>query len=189
MGFVKQDNAFSFHPPVFAARPLKVHIANIFDPRADYQGGTRDLQLRLEIGHDGANIGADMDEKAEWMDTHVTNDWLDTCMTRYCVNVSKKAKQQKPSNARQAKARKLHKQTNEKRLASSIRAAIDNTPRFTGFANQLATNKQSYGTYAPTEDDLEFYQASGLAREDFLSKAGKDPQARHKLLRSMRESI
>lgn len=188
LGFIKEENARSFHPPMFAARPLKVNIANIFDPRSDYQGACHDFEIRFEIDHLGNNVDEDLDEKASWVDSHITNDWLDTCMDRYCVPFSKRAKQQKPSNSRQAKARKMHKQTGEKALANSIRLAIDNTPRFTGFANQLAENKQTYGVYDPTPIELEIYQASGLARDDFLRHAGKDFKSRRNYLNQFRET-
>jgi hypothetical protein len=187
--YIKQDNPNSFHAPIYSARPLKVNINNIFDPRVDYKMDSANFTLKFEIGHDGQNILADMNEKSEWMDTHITNDWLDTMMTRYCPHVSKKAKQIKPSNARQGKLRKLWKQTKEKRLASNIRAAIDNTPRFAELSDALAEAKQLYGTYLPEDKAIIDYEKSGKGVEARLRAKGKDVNYKNKLLRQFQESV
>jgi len=187
--YIKQDNPNSFHVPIFSARPLKVNINNIFDPRVDYKMDSGNFTLKFEVDHDGQNIAADMDEKAHWMDTHITNEWLDTMMTRYCPHVSKKAKQMKPSDARQAKGRKLWKQTKEKRLAANIRAAIDNTPRFTQMSDALAEAKQLYGTYIPDDAAISKYESSGKGLEAKLKAKGKDVNYKNKLLRQFQDGV
>eukprot|EP00461_Guttulinopsis_vulgaris_P004574 UN04576 len=115
---VKQDNAHSYHPPIFQARPLKANISNLFDNRADYTRDVHGFCFRLEVDPDGQNIDQDIDEKTTWIDKHMFNDWHDIMMDRFCPSVSKKAKQHKPSNFRQSRARKLLKQSRRKSLGN-----------------------------------------------------------------------
>ena len=185
---VKQDNPSSFHGPIYTAAPLKVNINNIFDPRADYKMDSGYYTMRFEVDHYGQNINEDLIEKSDWHDKHITNEWFDTMITRYCPHLSKKAKQMKPSNEMQSRKRKLHKQSNEKRLAKSIRDAIDNTPRFSVFSNSLAENKQIYGTYLPSEKDFREYKTSGKEMAAKLAVRGKEVDYKQSLLRRFRES-
>ena len=151
---IKVDNPSSFHPPVFQARPIKVNISNLFDSRAEFKRESCNLDLKLEVNHDGQNINQDVDEKTEWLDKHVMNEWYDIMIDRFCPAISKKPKQIKPSDWRQSRARKMHKQSKEKVLAASIRDSIDNTPRYQGFQQLLAENKKLFGTYNPTERQI-----------------------------------
>lgn len=163
---VKTDNPSSYHPPIYQARPIKVNVSNLFDSRADFKRESCNLDIKLEVGHDGLNIAQDVDEKTEWLDKHVMNEWYDIMIDRFCPAISKKSKEIKPSNWRQSRARKMHKQSKEKTLAASIRDSIDNTPRYQGFQQLLAENRKLFGTYNPTDREI---AKSGIDTEKLSS--------------------
>lgn len=146
----KSDNAHSHHPITKFAPGLKVNVSNMFDARRDFKRDTGIFMMRYEIDEYGNNVQDDLMDKSAWIDKHLLGEYYQTMLDRYCSSESKKAKQIKPSDRRQALARKHKKILNEQRLVMNIRRAIDNTPEYTGFQKHLAHNKKIYGEYNPS---------------------------------------